>query len=664
MPNTSQRQRSVRSIVVDRRTYHRPLNKEGTQFESESEMYNRCINTHGERLWSEAGGTPDLNELRELHELAASRLVSPAGRTRWLGGTELAFSRACSQFNCAGTPLHTVYDVVDGSWLLLNGSGVSGLPQPGILHGFNKRIPTIKTLLQDNSPSFRGRPSNVETYETIDGLTRRTISIGDSAEAWAKAIGKLFSPDARPCDELLLDFTECRGPGERLSGYGWICHGPAPLAKAMGAISDLLNRRSGDLLNSVDITDVFNHIGTVLSTRRSAELVALPYHSPDRDSFAAAKIGCYSNGNEQRGQSNNSFIFWSKPSLSCLKDLLLSNLRGSDIGFINGEAALRRAPWFRIVNPCAEILLGAFCNLFEINLPAFAGDPSGLLRASYLCGRANFRQTCVDLDDGILQPVWDQSNKALRLCGTSLTGIVQSPWLTDYDIRRTRDAAVHGAYSMADELGLPRPKAITTVKPSGTLSKVMDCSEGIHLPLGRYIFNWIGFSKSDPLVPLLTTHGYEVIDHPTDPQGCLIKFPVDMPAPGYTQVGDRLINCESAITQLNRYHRWLHNWADHNVSVTIYYDESEIPDIVSWLDSHWDSFISVSWMQRQSVNTPPSEVKRQLGVPYLPQEVVGLTEFTAYSKNLRTLDFSLLTDNGIHDLLPSPDCSTGACPIR
>lgn len=113
----------------------------------------------------------------------------------------------------------------------------------------------------------------------------------------------------------------------------------------------------------------------------------------------------------------------------------------------------------------AEILLGnkSFCNLTEIDVAKFRGDSAGLRRAAHLAARANYRQTCVNLLDGILQEAWHLNNEFLRLCGVGITGIVRRPDLSAYDYAELQRTATAGAYSMADELGLPRPKNVTTI---------------------------------------------------------------------------------------------------------------------------------------------------------------------------------------------------------
>ena len=144
----------------------------------------------------------------------------------------------------------------------------------------------------------------------------------------------------------------------------------------------------------------------------------------------------------------------------------------------------------------------SFCNLTEIDLAKFRGDAHSLHKAAKLIARANYRQTCVNLNDGILQDSWHQNNQFLHLCGVGVTGVVRSG-MDAYDFKSLRNIVVQAAYSMADELNQARPKNVTTVKPSGTLSKIMDTTEGVHKPLGKYILNNINFSKHDPVIQVL-----------------------------------------------------------------------------------------------------------------------------------------------------------------
>jgi ribonucleoside-triphosphate reductase len=332
---------------------------------------------------------------------------------------------------------------------------------------------------------------------------------------------------------------------------------------------------------------------------------------------------------------------------------------GSEPGFINGEAASRRAPWFKGVNPCAEILLGnkSFCNLTEVDVAKFKGDSAGLRRAVELAARANYRQTCVNLLDGVLQEAWHLNNDFLRLCGVGLTGIVRRPDLQAYDYSELQRTAVAGAYSMADELGLPRPKNVTTIKPSGTLSKVMDTTEGVHKPLGRYIFNNVNFGKYDPLVPLCRQAGYKVVENPSDPEAVLITFPVKWEDVPFDKWNGMEVNLESAVSQLERYKMLMTNWCQQNVSMTVSYDVSEVPAIVDWLYENWDVYVGVSFLFR----TDPTKTAKDLGYLYLPQEVVTKEVYDAYVANLQPIELEEANDI---DAPIEDECASGACPIR
>lgn len=659
-----QYQQTLRSKLVTRRTYSRPLDEQGKVFESWEQTVDRVIE-HQRWLWeraannvmTEAAQYPN-TELEELRQLMLDRKVLMSGRTLWLGGTEVAKRREASQFNCSFTNVETVYDVVDVLWLLMQGCGVGFRPIVGQLTGFQKPITNVQVI-----PSTRttkgGNQENVETFK--DGVW--TIKVGDSAEAWSKSIGKLMAHKYQ-AHTLVLDFSEIRPEGERLKGYGWISSGYKPLATALQAIVEILNRRAGCLLSRMDILDVVNWLGTVLSSRRSAEIALFEYGEDEWEEFTTAKKEWWVK-NVQRAQSNNSLVFRSKPSRDELKGIfdLMVESGGSEPGFINGGVARKRAPWFQGVNPCAEILLGnkSFCNLTEVDIGKFKGDSAGLKRAVHIAARANYRQTCVNLLDGILQEAWHLNNEFLRLCGVGLTGIVRRPDLVPYDYSELQRTAVAGAYSMADELGLPRPKNVTTVKPSGTLSKVMDTTEGVHKPLGKYIFNNITFGKFDPLVPLCRAAGYKVIDHPTDSSAVLITFPVswdDVPFDRVVKDGIVLeVNLESAISQLNRYKMLMQNWCQQNVSATISYSVEEVDDIVDWLIRNWDDYVGVSFLFRAD----PTKTAKDLGYQYLPQEVVTREAFKAYSETLQPIELEQANDI---DAPIEDDCESGVCPVR
>jgi len=645
-------QPSLRAQLITRRTYNR-LNDDGS-YETWEDTVDRVIK-HQHWLWKREGDVNE-EELEELRQLLLDRKVCTSGRTLWLGGTDVAKKREASQFNCAFTHVESVYDIVDVLWLLLQGCGVGFRPIVGHLNGFEKPIETIE-VINSKRTEKGGKEENTETWSKQSKTW--TIQVGDSAESWAKSIGKLMA-GKYPAKKLILDFSQIRPAGERLKGYGWISSGDTAIAKAYTEICKIMNRRAGSLLSRIDILDIVNWLGTVLSSRRSAEIALFSYDEPEWDEFAIAKREFWIN-NPQRAQSNNSLLFKAKPSREELEHIfkLMVDSGGSEPGFINQAAATQRAPWFKGCNPCAEILLGnkSFCNLVEVDLGKFKGNSTGLERAAYIAARANYRQTCVNLNDGVLQEQWDLSNRFLRLCGVGVTGIAQRGDLSDYDYASLQRAATIGAYSMADELGLPRPKNITTVKPSGTLSKIMDTTEGVHKPLGKYIFNNINFSKHDPLLDKCRAAGYKVFDNPNDPDGTLVCFPVKWDNVEFDVVDGKEVNLESAIEQLNRYKMIQTNYCQQNVSCTVSYSVDEVPAMIDWLLDNWDIYVGVSFLFRAD----PTKTAEDLGYLYLPQEVVTKEVWEEYNNNLKPIELDG-DDNGYE--LETDECAGGVCPVK
>ena len=664
---------SARAATIIRRTYARPT--EGG-FESWDDIVGRVVG-HQRWLWQRALGDKPLNpaqesELEELREVLLKREGSVSGRTLWLGGTAVAKKREASMFNCAFTKVETVHDVVDAFWLLLQGCGVGFEPVVGTLNGFTQKmevevVRSQRHLLEEK----KGRETNQEAFYQRDGKAVWHLTVGDSAEAWAKFVGKILA-GKRKADVLVLDFTQVRPAGQRLQGYGWISSGDETFAPAMERIVALLNSRAGTLLTRIDILDVLNHLGTTLSSRRSAEIALVPHGDPEWVEFAKAKKDFWVHNNFHRQQSNNSVMFKSRPQREDIAGLfdLMQEAGGSEPGFINMVEGKRRAPWISGVNPCAEILLPnkGFCNLVEINLSRFNGpNPLKLFRVAEVLARANYRQTCVNLVDGVLQRAWHENNEFLRLCGVGVTGVAEWEHADNPMAWASLKVVVKdAAYAMADELGLPRPKAVTTVKPSGTLSKIMDTTEGVHKPLGKYIFNNVRFSKHDPYVEKLIAANYRVFQDPSSPDAVLVTFPVAYEKVQFDVVDGKEVNLEPATKQLDRYKLMMDHYVDHNCSVTISYSPEEAGAAVDWLHENWDNYVGVSFLYR----TDPTKTAKDLGYLYLPQAVVTEDEYREYVSTLLPLEGGCAScqqvekDEQDFEIDTGSECSTGACPIR
>lgn len=691
---------SLRAKLIERRTYLRPIDDSGEIFETQDQAIDRQIE-HQHYLWTNAkkkkfkylkvqaeesirlgdGATSaglynqyraairlnaeELAELAELRGLIRARRASLSGRVKWMAGTDVIKERPASAFNCAFTDVRIPADLVDIFWLLLQGTGTGFKPRPGLLTGFARQM---EVEIIGSTRTERG--GREKTIETFDGETW-TISFGDSAKGWAKGIGKLVGGKFR-AKKLVIDLSELRPAGQRLRGYGWISSGWEPFAKGIKIITDVMNARAGETLDAIDIGDIVNALGTVLSSRRSAQIWLLEDDAPELEAFIVAKNDMYALGREWREQSNNSIAFKHRPSKEKLNRLLRNVLRGGEPGLYNLAAARRAAPWVEGTNPCGEIRLPSkgFCNLVQVVWSRFNGDFAGLTRATYVMARANYRQTQVSMRDGVLQLQWDDNNRLLRLCGVSPTGIVGSDVEFDTDkMEMLRYWAIAGANDMADELGSNRAALVTQVQPAGTSSKVLgeigdEVQEGAHVSPSRFFLNNVNFSRHDKLVEKARAAGYKVSEHPSQKESVLVAIPVAFPASSAYrkvalpsgEVGE--VSFETAIDQLERYKRLMTHYVQHNCSITIYFEEKEIATIVDWLYHNWDAYIGVSFMPRPD----PTKTAEELGFSYLPQEPISEEHFNSYVAGLTDID---LTDDkeqdGIDDLTA---CNTGACPIK
>jgi hypothetical protein len=357
---------STRAQVITRRTYNRPVVGESSEnkFETWEQTVDRVID-HQRWLWTRAARVIKLtdaqeSELQLLRSIYLQRIGMCSGRTLWLGGTEVSKRREASQFNCSFFTVQNVFDVVDGYWLLLQGCGVGFKAETGVLNGFAAHVADVEVVRRGVNERYV-KSFNSDANEdfltataSVDGAPgwMYYLRIGDSAEAWAKAVGKLLAMKHKVC-KITLDFTKIRPAGERLKGYGWISSGDSQLCQSLVKICGILNTKIDCLLDEIDILDIMNHLGMTLTSRRSAEICLMDYSNPMWKTFATIKKDHWI-ANPQRSQSNNSIMFWTKPSRDQLSEVfdLMVDSGGSEPGFINAENARRRAPYFKGCNPC------------------------------------------------------------------------------------------------------------------------------------------------------------------------------------------------------------------------------------------------------------------------------------------------------------------------
>lgn len=657
----------ARAEVILRQKYLR-MKPSGVQ-EKYEDMLERTAE-HDVYLWQRQIGrelnAAERTEIADGLYYKTQLMWSSAGRVNWLGGTAKSKEVEVTSFNCSLLEVHTPNNAVNALWLLLQGCGVSVQPRTGGIFGFAKYIHKISVIRSTRIE--KGRTSNVQSLE--NGVW--TISVGDSAVAWAEAFGLLLTHQFNGVEiratELILDFSNIRGAGQRTSGYQWKTSGDQKIADSYMKIATLLNNRVQSNLSAMDIIDVVGLSATILSSRRSAALMQLPYDHAERGAFIHSKDQYWANPlTSHRYIANHSLLLSSRPTLSTLRELLqlIYEGGGSEPGFINLEAAQRRFVHCKGVNPCGEQLLDFFglCNQVEINTNV--GTYQEQLRVAYLAARVAYRQTLVKLNDGILDPRWALNNERDHHIGAGITGIVQSGiYLRPGELRGLRQAVIQGANDMADELGLGRSATYTSVKPSGTLGKaIFMTTEGTHHPVAQHLINYVNFAATDPVVPLLESHGHEVRPNPHMEGSVIIGFPIYWQGDHFKWHKDEFgINMcdETAIDQLNRYQVLIRNYSGTSVSSTITFTEPELDDMSAWIYRNWDDYVSTAFMLKyQGGGSVDSNT-------YLPQTPVTASEYEKRMALIKPIDWDNINLDRQCDrriAAESDSCKDGQCSL-
>ncbi|AYJ73927.1 ribonucleoside-triphosphate reductase [Thermus phage phiLo] len=391
----------------------------------------------------------------------------------------------------------------------------------------------------------------------------------------------------------------------------------------------------------------------------------------DSEEFAQAKTGSWWQDYPWRTSSNNSILFFSRPTVSDIEDLLHMAMQYGEPGFINGETASMRRENFRGVNPCSEILLddSGVCNLATLVLPRFIGkdgkvDYSWMFHVARALTRHAIRIALLKFPEEFER--WNLVQERDRLIGISFTGygdfvdtLNLSPNEQAQFLSKLRQVVHEEAKRYSEMLGIREPILKTTVKPEGTLSLLPGVSSGIHPNYARYYMRRVRMSKADAVAQALRSLG--MVAYPAPETGAktleeahtwVFEFPVASPA-------KRSQNEYTAIEQLERYKLAMEHYADHNVSITVLMEPKEIEEVARWIYDNWYSFVGVSFLR-----------KSKDVYPLMPLEEI--TEEQYRVAKLMMPDLSRL--NEIVDAIErgeykatdnlDPSCASGACPVR
>lgn len=633
----------------------------------------------------------------------------PAGRTLWIGGTEAERRFGSANFNCAFTVVNKVEAFVEAFHLLMVGAGVGFR----VLADDVNKLPRFNTAIAVSHKPYHGKIPTERIEETLtfeDDEDKDNVSVlivvGDSKSGWVNALSVYLQAMQRDdVESIVINYDSVRPQGEKLKTFGGRASGHSALKKMFRAIHKVIRSSKGKL-SPLHAIDILNHIGAnvvVGGVRRTSEIAL--FGANDTESLNA-KVdlwteGSANYGNDQRSMSNNSIFFDNKPTKETLLDIFSRILNNGEPGFVNAEAARKRRPNFSGLNPCAEILLAdrGVCNLTEVNLMAFIHyDTEGnakvnheaLIRAVELATRIGLRQTNVTLD----LPEWDKIQKRDRLTGVSLSGIMEFEAALGWKDKEVADWKTHSisaelavllddlhfaanqeAIRYAKEMRVPTPLLVTTIKPSGTISKLPMISSGAHRSRSPYYIRRVRITSSDPLAKVMLDAGYPVYPSvvsggPTESQLKLMKpfelaqelqksstWVIEFPIKSNTTMRS---SDESAISQFGRYLDLQHYWTDHNTSITIEFSPDEVDVLVNMLLEHWDEYVAVSFMPKNTT-----------AYPQLPEEPITEEEYYLRAGKLAHINDDqiiealkeLERDNLMSDLLDA-DCTSGACPVR
>lgn len=666
------------------RTYSRYLEdkkRRETWFETvkRTTEYNVSL---GIRCKEKMGLPVNMEEEKKEAELLFDRLFNlktfTSGRTLYMGGTEVVEMYPLSNFNCAFTNIEKFSDLVEVFYLLMIGSGVGVRISKEMTAGF----PKVRHVMLEGryDETIRARTPKEDMENTVCLLDRNNgsnavILVGDSKEGWCDALRSYFNlislDEYKDVARIVIDYSYVRPEGERLKRFGGRASGHKSLKRMFEKINKVVNRREDGMLQTIDLLDIATIISeNVVSggVRRSAMMVIC-----DEDDYgvinAKRNIYRYADGKwiidkeiSHRRMSNNSVIYYNRPSFEKIKEIIDSIKINGEPGFINGAEALRRKPSFEGCNPCGEILLRSkqCCNLTTNNLMGFVKgnvlDEEELKETLRLSARVAIRMTLIEVE----LPEWNRVMQEDRIVGVSLTGMMDMVNKTglSYDglanlLGRLREEVHNEGRRYCAELGIEPPKLMTTIKPEGTLSMLPCVSSGIHFAHSNYYIRRIRISASDPLFKMIEAQGsYPVYDENGTSDGGspikVIEFPVKAPE-GRTKYD------VSAVEQLELYKLTMQNWTDHNSSITVHVRENEWDDVARWLYENFDYVVGITFI-------PLTEET----YPLLPYETTTREDYEERVSRIKPIDYELLAsyDNSDPHDITDADCENGVCPVR
>ena len=573
---------------------------------------------------------------KEIFDAIFNHQLMPSMRAMMTAGKSADRDNTCV-YNCSYLPVDDPKSFDEAMFILLCGTGV----------GFSVEANNINKL-----------PEVPDTlYES-----NHTIAVHDSKEGWAKSL-RLILAHLWAGEVPQWDVSKIRPAGARLKTFGGRASGPQPLIDLFQFVVAVFKNARGRKLNSLECHDIMCKIGEVVvvgGVRRSA-MISLS--DLDDERIRHAKAGPWWDTAPHRALANNSAVYDETPTVGKFMEewLSLYNSHSGERGIFNREAAKKtvskfghRDPNFEFgTNPCSEIILRPyqFCNLTEVVIRH--DDTKETLERKVILATILGTIQSTFTKFPYLRKVWSKNTEEERLLGVSLTGIFDNTLMTTQGdklnaiLNELRDVARATNKIWAEKLGIPTSAAITCVKPSGTVSQLVDSASGIHPRHSKYYIRRVRGDKKDPLTTFLVEQGIPSEDCVYKPtQTTVFSFPQKAPD-GLTR---------EDVTPIDHLELWLtyqREWCEHKPSVTISVEEKDWPSVGAWT---WDNFDQIS-----GVSYLPYDGGTYRQAPYEECTEEQYNELKAKIPNIDWTHFKEVTDNveGAQMLA----CVAGFCEI-
>jgi ribonucleoside-diphosphate reductase alpha chain len=522
----------------------------------------------------------DSKLLDELYTAVLNLEVMPSMRAIMTAGKALERDNTAG-YNCSYLPIDDPKAFDEAMYILLCGTGVGF----SVEQKYVTQLPEVPDQLFDS--------------ETV-------ISVADSKEGWAKALRQLIAL-LYSGEVARYDLSKIRPAGARLKTFGGRASGPGPLDELFRFVTAKFKGAAGRKLTSLECHDILCKIGEVVvvgGVRRSA-MISLSDLEDDR--MRHAKSGNWWEQNAQRALANNSATYNARPDIGQFLQewTSLYNSHSGERGIFSRAASIaqaekngRRDSNYEFgTNPCSEIILRPyqFCNLTEVVVRA-EDTPETLARKVRIATiLGTFQSTLTHFP--YLRKIWQKNTEEERLLGVSLTGILDNKWMgevcdsTKKALEQLRQVAVDTNAEYSGALGIPQSAAITCVKPSGTVSQLVNSASGIHTRHSKYYIRRVRGDKKDPLTKFLTDSGVPTEDCVMRPDSTAVfSFPVK--APDNARTRDSL----DALQQLDIWMMYQRHYCEHKPSVTISVKEHEWMDVGAWVWKNFDEISGISFL--------------------------------------------------------------------